>query len=144
MSEQSIPVVNLNDFQNGTPEQQKQFIQTLGDALMNLGFFAVTNHGVNADLIESCYHHAQSFFSKPEETKTKYEFAELNGQRGFTSFGKEHAKDSPAPDLKEFWHVGRELDDAHPLAKVYGHNIWPASCDTDDNFREDFLKKIFS
>ncbi|MEL6470777.1 MAG: 2OG-Fe(II) oxygenase family protein, partial [Cyanobacteria bacterium J06623_4] len=36
---------------------------------------------------------------------------------------KEHAKDSSAPDLKEFWHVGREQPTRHPVS--YPENIWP-------------------
>ncbi|MBT6431954.1 MAG: isopenicillin N synthase family oxygenase [Deltaproteobacteria bacterium] len=140
MSEQTIPVVNLSHFHGGSSEQQQQFVQTLGDALMDLGFFAVTNHGVDSTLIERCYKHAELFFSKSEETKKRYEFEELNGQRGFTSFGKEHAKDSPAPDLKEFWHVGRELTPDHALAKVYGHNIWPKQEDVSLDFQPDFLE----
>ena len=140
MSEQTIPVVNLDDFQSTDSDKHTEFVKTLGDALMDLGFFAVTNHGIDSALIERCYQHAQDFFSKPDTVKKKYEFEELNGQRGFTSFGKEHAKDSPAPDLKEFWHVGRELTDDHPLAKVYGHNIWPELADVTDAFKPDFLE----
>ena len=140
MSEQTIPVVDLSDFQNSDPEKHTQFVKTLGDALMDLGFFAVTNHGIDSDLIERCYQHAQDFFSKSDAIKKKYEFEELNGQRGFTSFGKEHAKDSPAPDLKEFWHVGRELTQDHPLASVYGHNIWPEIADATEGFKPDFLE----
>ncbi len=140
MSEQTIPVVDLSDFQSASSERHTQFVQTLGDALTDLGFFAVTNHGIDSNLIQRCYDHAEAFFSQTDATKKKYEFEELNGQRGFTSFGKEHAKDSPAPDLKEFWHVGRELTEDHPLAKIYGHNIWPEQSDVNEYFKKDFLE----
>src|SRR5690606_13224607 len=61
-------------------------------------------------------------FLLPETVKQKYEMAGLKGQRGYTSFGKEHAKDSQAPDLKEFWHVGHEGEEASGLQP----NIWPS------------------
>lgn len=108
MMQQTIPVVDLQLFLHGDPSQQQTFIATLGQALETLGFFAVVNHGVDRDLIQQAYHQAEAFFQRSDDVKLRYEDAALNGQRGFTRFGKEHAKDHPAPDLKEFWHVGRE------------------------------------
>ena len=37
-----------------------------------------------------------------------------NGQRGFTEFGREHAKDNTQPDLKEFFQIGREGSESLP------------------------------
>ena len=70
MSEQTIPVVNLDDFQSTDADKHTEFVKTLGDALMDLGFFAVTNHGIDSALIERCYQHAQDFFSKPDNVIT--------------------------------------------------------------------------
>lgn len=47
------------------------------------------------------------------------------GQRGYTAFAVEHARDSRQPDLKEFFHVGRELPAYHRLAPIYPRNVWP-------------------
>lgn len=104
--QQIIPVVDLQMFRDGN--QQQAFISTLGEALEAIGFFAVVNHGVDLNLIQRAYQQAEAFFQLPDAVKLRYEDPTLNGQRGFTRFGKEHAKDHPAPDLKEFWHVGRE------------------------------------
>ncbi|MES2944933.1 MAG: NAD(P)/FAD-dependent oxidoreductase [Pseudomonadota bacterium] len=41
--------------------------------------------------------------------------AGLAGQRGYTSFGKEHAKGSDAPDLKEFFQYGQIVEDNDPV-----------------------------
>lgn len=121
---QTIPVVSLAQFRAGG-SAEAGFVKTTGDALADLGFFAVTDHGVDQDLIQRAYATADAFFSQPEEAKLRYEVPELKGQRGFTRFGREHAKDHPAPDLKEFWHVGRELPEDHPLRSVNPPNIWP-------------------
>lgn len=102
----TIPVVDLQDFR--TPAQQSNFVNTLGNALEDIGFFAVVNHGVDAALIRQAYQVAQQFFELPDAVKLTYADPQLNGQRGFTRFGQEHAKDHTVPDLKEFWHVGRE------------------------------------
>lgn len=108
MLTQTIPVLNLEDFLVGGDRQQA-FVQMLGDALRDLGFFALTHHGVDATLIRSAYQVSEELFSLPTDVKAQYDGSHTGGQRGFTSFGKEHAKDYPVPDLKEFWHVGREL-----------------------------------
>ncbi|MEO1137674.1 MAG: 2OG-Fe(II) oxygenase family protein, partial [Pseudomonadota bacterium] len=52
-------------------------------------------------------------------------------------FGREHAKDSEYPDLKEFWHVGREFEEGSPLEKIYPANLWP---ENPDGFRATFLE----
>ena len=64
------------------------------------------------------------FFQPPKEIKNKYICDDGGGQRGYTPFGTEHAKDNPHPDLKEFWHVGQFLPKGceHPYPK----NIWPS------------------
>ncbi|MEC9465170.1 MAG: 2-oxoglutarate and iron-dependent oxygenase domain-containing protein, partial [Myxococcota bacterium] len=140
MTEQTIPVIDLNDFTSGQEADRKRFVKTLGEALVDLGFFAVTNHGVDPTLIKRAYSLSESFFSLQEERKLAYEFEELRGQRGFVSFGREHAKGVDAPDLKEFWHVGRELAQGHELESVYGHNIWPSHEDAPEDFKTVFLE----
>lgn len=125
MSMQTIPLASLKDFESSDPKRRQGFVQTIGDALVDIGFFALSDHGVDAGLIAQAYGAAGSFFNLPEATKKSYEDLSLKGQRGYTSFGREHAKDATAPDLKEFWHVGQEFPAGHSLEKLYPHNLWP-------------------
>ncbi|MCX6124001.1 MAG: isopenicillin N synthase family oxygenase [Proteobacteria bacterium] len=122
---QSIPVVSLKAFTGGSPQDRTDFVNTLGGALTDLGFFSVEDHGVDMRLIDRCYAIAEEFFLMPTEKKLRYENLEDNCQRGYTSFGREHAKGSTASDLKEFWHVGRELPADHAFNKFNSKNIWP-------------------
>ena len=70
---------------------------------------------------------ARAFFHLPPETKAAYHRPDKMGQRGFTGFGTEHARDSQAPDLKEFWQIGRpDVPDDHPVHRIFGPNFWPA------------------
>jgi isopenicillin N synthase-like dioxygenase len=103
----SIPSVDLADFLSGDPVRKNDFVQKLGKAYEEVGFVAVKNHGVPDNLIADLYQYVQEFFSLPLEKKKAYEIAGLAGQRGYTSFGKEHAKGSDAPDLKEFFQYGQ-------------------------------------
>lgn len=121
----SIPVVDLRDWTSGTPAQRAAAAKTIGDALNDVGFFSVVSHGVEPKLITQAYDEVAKLFELPTQNKLRYEVAELKGQRGYTSFGREHAKDHKAPDLKEFWHVGQELPGGHRFQSIYGRNIWP-------------------
>jgi isopenicillin N synthase-like dioxygenase len=103
----SIPSVDLADFLSGDAKRKNDFVQQLGKAYEEVGFVAVKNHGVPDELIADLYKYVQQFFSLPLDQKKKYEIPELAGQRGYTSFGKEHAKGSDAPDLKEFFQYGQ-------------------------------------
>ena len=116
-----IPSVDLAHFLNGTAEEKQQFVNTLGHAYEEIGFVAVKNSLINDQLISNLYQSVQEFFALPTEVKLKYERNDLSGQRGYTSFGKEHAKDSNAGDLKEFWHFGQIITEANKA--IYPDNI---------------------
>jgi isopenicillin N synthase-like dioxygenase len=118
-----IPVVDLADFLSGDPQRKQSFVQQLGKAYEDVGFVAVKNHGIPDDLIADLYKYVQQFFSMPSDAKKKYEVPGLAGQRGYTSFGKEHAKGSDAPDLKEFFQYGQKVDDKDPVQKEYPDNV---------------------
>lgn len=133
----NIPVVDLADFVNGTPKQKSAFVQELGKAYEDVGFVAVKNHGIPAELIAELYKYVQQFFSLPSEKKKKFENPELAGQRGYTSFGKEHAKGSDAPDLKEFFQYGQVVPDSHQLKSEYPDNV---KVDDIPGFNETFFK----
>jgi isopenicillin N synthase-like dioxygenase len=119
----AIPVVNLADFSSGDPELKKAFVNQLGKAYEDVGFVAVKNHGIPDELIADLYKYVQQFFSLPLDAKKKYEVPGLAGQRGYTSFGKEHAKGSEAPDLKEFFQYGQIVEDNDPVKSEYPDNV---------------------
>jgi isopenicillin N synthase-like dioxygenase len=103
----NIPQLDLADFLLGDYTTKKQFIADLGSAFENVGFVSILNHGISQALINDVYKDVELFFSLPDSSKKSYEIANLAGQRGYTSFGREHAKGSLAPDLKEFFQYGQ-------------------------------------
>ena len=119
----NIPVVDLSDFVNGDAEPKQDFVNKLGKAYEEVGFVAVSNHGISNYLIADLYKYAEQFFELSEEQKEYYEIAGLAGQRGYTSFGKEHAKGYEAPDLKEFFSVGQEVTDGSGIREEYPDNV---------------------
>ncbi|WP_270088599.1 isopenicillin N synthase family dioxygenase [Sphingobacterium sp. SYP-B4668] len=105
----NIPRLDLLNYTSGSAEQRAQFIQDIGKAFNETGFVTIANHGLSKELIDELYEVVPAFFSLPTETKLKYEFPELAGQRGYTSKGREKAKDAKTPDLKEFWQRGQTI-----------------------------------
>lgn len=119
----NIPVVDLSDFRQGTEKSKNNFVQQLGKAYEDVGFVSVKNHGISKELIDTLYTLVRQFFSLPLLQKEKYEIPGLAGQRGYTSFGKEHAKGSNAPDLKEFFQFGQIVEDGGDLKREYPENV---------------------
>jgi isopenicillin N synthase-like dioxygenase len=124
LHEMGIPAVDLDLFINGSPEQKSQFVKDLGRAYEDIGFVAVKNHLIDEATVHKLYSEVQMFFALPTDMKLKYEDKALAGQRGYTSFGREHAKGSNAGDLKEFWHFGQEVEGDDPIRSEYPANIF--------------------
>ena len=122
---QDVPVVELSEYLLGNPEDRVMFVQSLGDAIKDFGFVRVAGHNVNQELMERAYDVSTRFFKLDREDKESYVLPGGLGQRGYTPFGAERAKDNPIPDSKEYWHVGRELPANHRLFESYERNLWP-------------------
>ncbi len=119
----TIPSVNLADFLSNDPILKQKFVNEIGSAYEEIGFVALKNHFLDDDLVKKLYKEVKAFFALPTETKKKYEIEGLGGQRGYISFGKEHAKGKKEGDLKEFWHFGQEPDPDANLIEKYPANI---------------------
>ncbi|MBM7118503.1 isopenicillin N synthase family dioxygenase [Archangium primigenium] len=132
-----IPLVNLSHYRSGNPEERARFVRVFGDALKEFGFVSVEGHGIEDGLIRRTYADVESFFRQSDAVKHRYHVPAYGGQRAYTPFGKEHAKNRTVGDLKEFWHVGRDLPEGHPRRpNTAAHNIWPEEVPT---FRENTL-----
>ncbi len=118
-----IPSLDLADFIHGDENQRDSFVSSLGTAYSQIGFAAIRNHLLEEDVEKKLYALTRAFFDLPEEVKKQYEIEGMAGQRGYTSFGTEHAKDSPMADLKEFFHFGQEIRDESVSNFDYPENL---------------------
>jgi isopenicillin N synthase-like dioxygenase len=112
------------------------FAQEFGCSFQRYGFGVVADHGIDAALIDRAWGLTKAFFDLPTEVKAKYHLPGKAGARGYTPFGIETAKGATENDLKEFWHVGRELAEGHRYGEVMPPNLWPEEV---PGFRETFL-----
>lgn len=121
---EQVPVLSMADMSKAA------FSQAFGQSFRRFGFAMVRDHGMDQALIDQGWALARDFFALPAEAKAHYDAAANGGQRGYTAFGVEIAKGANENDLKEFWHVGRDLEPDHPLANTMPPNIWPAELPT--------------
>lgn len=118
-----IPSVDLSDFLSDDPERKRKFIDEIGKAYEEIGFVALKGHFLSEKLIKSLYAAIKDFFDQPQKVKDQYEIPGIGGQRGYTSFGKEHAKGRKEGDLKEFWHFGQYVENDPKLMDEYPDNV---------------------
>lgn len=125
-----IPVLSLDADRNTLPRD-------LGQSLRTFGFAMIRDHGIDQGLIDRAWELTDAFFALPPETKRKYLIPGQGGARGYTPFRTEVAKGATEKDLKEFWHVGRDLPPGSPLANSMPPNVWPEEI---AGFRETFTE----
>ncbi|HEV2538247.1 MAG TPA: 2-oxoglutarate and iron-dependent oxygenase domain-containing protein [Frateuria sp.] len=116
-----VPTLDIRRYDS----DRDAFVAELGAAYRRFGFCCISGHGIPRELIDGAYQAFEQFFALPTETKMKYHVPGSGGARGYTPFKVETAKDSRYPDLKEFWHVGREIPRDSKFAEVMPPNLWP-------------------
>ena len=119
----NIPSLDLNDFLSNDSKRREKFVNSVGNAYQEIGFLSLKNHFLKKEDVDNLYENIKLFFDLPDSIKSKYEFQGFKGQRGYTSFGKEHAKGKKEGDLKEFWHFGQYVDADSKYAKEYPENV---------------------
>ena len=128
-----VPTLSLSD----QPRDPDAFARAFGASFERFGFAIVADHGIAPDLVARAWAETEALFALPEAEKRAYHLAGGGGARGYTPFKTEIAKGASAVDLKEFWHIGRELPAGHRYAGVMAANVWP---ERPDGFRETFTR----
>ncbi|MEP7186015.1 MAG: 2-oxoglutarate and iron-dependent oxygenase domain-containing protein [Rhodanobacter sp.] len=117
----NVPTLDIRRYDT----DRDAFVAELGAAYREFGFCCIGGHGIARELIDESYEVFQRFFALPDDTKMKYHVTGSGGARGYTPFKVETAKDSQYADLKEFWHIGREIPRDSKFADVMPPNLWP-------------------
>lgn len=125
-----IPVLNIAGMQGNA-----ELIAEHGRAYEEFGFCGIVGHGISDEVIDNAYAAVREFFALPLAEKELSATGE-GGARGYTQFGIETAKDHEHPDLKEFWHVGREMPPGVERHRSLFPNIWPSQI-------KDFRKRVY-
>jgi len=125
MSSIKIQTLDINEFRSTNPQDKMAFVEKLGKSFREIGFIIVKGHDISNEIQTRAYDKIDSFYKLPLADKEKFEVAGIGGARGYTVFGKEHAKNTNVGDLKEFFHVGVDLPKGHPFegTKDYPANV---------------------
>ncbi len=127
----SVPTLSLLS----ATRDSESFASEVGASFAKFGFAIVTDHGIDVGLVDRAWAHTRAFFALPDVVKRAYILDGMAGARGYTAFGVEIAKDATKHDLKEFWHVGRDLPPTHRFRSSMPDNLWPTEV---PGFRETF------
>ncbi|WP_037574903.1 isopenicillin N synthase family dioxygenase [Phaeacidiphilus oryzae] len=126
-----IPVIDLEPWRSGSPEQRAEVARRVDAALGQAGFLLVTGHGVSREERAAVRAAARAFFELPPEVKRRY--AVSVGGRGWLGPGAEANGYSEGtatpPDLKESWTIGadRPIGDPEIDAFWFQPNVWPTA-----------------
>lgn len=121
-----VPTLDLRRYQT----DEKEFVAQMGAAYREFGFCCFSHHGITENLIDAAYQDFKAFFALPDDVKRNYVTKLLPGTRGYTAFKVETAKTSKIADLKEFWHIGREVEGDNPFPDILTPNLWPEGIPT--------------
>jgi isopenicillin N synthase-like dioxygenase len=131
-----VPLIDLAPARLGGRPERERVADAVDVACRDIGFFAITGHGVPDEMIRALRRTAHEFFALPPEEKLRSRHPVAGTNRGYHPVGGEalsRANDAAAPpDLKEFFHVGPVDTTPDPYytgpagRRHFAPNIWPA------------------
>jgi isopenicillin N synthase-like dioxygenase len=126
----ALPVLDLARLEAG-PAQRAAFLEELRRTSYDLGFFYLSGHGIDSDLIRQVLSLSRRFFSLPERDKLAIEMVNSPHFRGYTRVGLEITRGQR--DWREQIDIGAERpalprdEDLPAWARLHGPNQWPAA-----------------
>ena len=126
----ALPVLDLARLEAG-PAEKQAFLDELRETAHDLGFFYVSGHGIDGDLIRQVLALARRFFELPEDDKLAIEMINSPHFRGYNRKGMEYTRGQR--DWREQLDIGAERlalprdADLPPWARLQGPNQWPAA-----------------
>ncbi len=126
----ALPTLDLSLLE-GTPAQRQGFLDDLRHAARDVGFFYLTGHGIDRDLLKQVQDHARQFFALPDSEKVAVGMINSPHFRGYNRAASEITRGKP--DLREQFDLGAERevlpqDENSPYwARLQGPNQWPAT-----------------
>ncbi len=122
MTKQTITPLSIAASRHSATAREA-FARDVGSSFARYGFAVISDHGISASVIDAAFDRTRRLFALPEAMKRQYLVPGGAGQRGYTPFGIETAKGAVRADLKEFWHVGRNLPKGHRLMGSMPANV---------------------
>jgi isopenicillin N synthase-like dioxygenase len=130
---QDIPTIDLSgldaDSDDGDGAALAALAAEIGAAARGIGFFRLTSHGIDADLIGEVFAQSERFFALPLAAKVALSITRSPHNRGYVGIEGERLDESASGDLKEAFNIGLDLapDDPRVVGgePFRGVNVWP-------------------
>ena len=129
----ALPTLDLS-LLDGTAAQRQGFLEDLRHAARDVGFFYLTGHGIDSELLQQVQDHARRFFALPDRDKTAVSMINSPHFRGYNRAASEITRGKP--DLREQFDLGAErevlptADNSPYWARLQGPNQWPQALPT--------------
>jgi isopenicillin N synthase-like dioxygenase len=134
-AEATVPVIDISAFSGTNHAGREQVVERVRQACQSVGFFVITGHGVQADILKSAFTQSRAFFARPQDEKMQIKRPGPGISRGYNavagqSLGLTMGKKAP-PDLMESLGFGPFETDDDPywtagFGPVHGHpNLFP-------------------
>ncbi|UBF29110.1 hypothetical protein K9N68_15490 [Kovacikia minuta CCNUW1] len=128
MAFRCIPVIDVSRLRSKNIDDRKDVAVEMGQASHEVGFFYITNHGIEDAIIEQTLAETKRFFDLPLEVKNQVTIANSPISRGFEPIGYQTLDQNAAPDFKEGFYIGVERGINDPLVQAgtpnHGANQW--------------------
>ncbi len=124
----SLPVLDFARF-SADPQERAAFLNDLGAAAREVGFFYLTGHGISPETADTTARAARQFFALPDSQKLAIDMVNSPHFRGYTRAGWERTRGQP--DWREQIDIGVDRPPlpgsaAAPWWRLQGPNQWPA------------------
>ncbi|KAL8774045.1 MAG: hypothetical protein Q9209_001153 [Squamulea sp. 1 TL-2023] len=125
MSFSSVPILDLSLVRND--DTKASFLESLRSALLEVGFFYITNTGIDDELLKQVVAQGKAFFDLPEIKKLEVQMKNAASFLGYSKLGNEITA------LKTDWREQIDISTPHPLPKpsdplyynLLSPNQWP-------------------
>lgn len=122
----SLPVIDLGDATDSSTAQ-RALVEQIREVCHEVGFFIVTNHGVDPTLVDRVFDTMRTFFALPDEQKLLIDKRASRHFRGWEAEGAELTNNRPdirqQIDLWTEW-PARAADIEPPELRLLGPNQW--------------------
>jgi isopenicillin N synthase-like dioxygenase len=124
-----LPIIDVAGLFSDDMAARLAVARGLRKACTTTGFFYISNHGVDAGLIENTFAESRRFFAQPQEMKNRVHISNTDIFRGYDGPGTEALDREAGADNKESMYMGVDLPLDHPLVLAgtphLGPNQWP-------------------
>ncbi|MEQ4616885.1 MAG: 2-oxoglutarate and iron-dependent oxygenase domain-containing protein [Corticimicrobacter sp.] len=128
-TEQTLPILDLNDFVRGDAGQRAAFVSTLRETAHGVGFFYLRGFGLDEVQARALFGVSRAFFELPQADKDALRMSNSPHFRGYTREGDEITRGEK--DWREQIDIGAERavlplgPDDPAWKRLQGPNQWP-------------------